>query len=87
MAGCYGKLQKTIKLSDVFKVKSIFAKRQEIFYVYKILEVTRKFGNCLGTHEVEYCQKTGGIWKQRGYIGGTARYGKWQDGMANGIKL
>ena len=48
--------------------------------------MTKKYGNWLRKHEVEYYQRTG-FWKQRGKIGGTARYGKGQDVMASDRKL
>ena len=50
------------------------------------MEMTGKYWNWLRKHEVEYYQRTG-FWKQRGKIGGTARYGKGQDVMASDRKL
>ena len=49
--------------------------------------MTGKYWNWLRKHEVEYCQRTGEIWKQMENIGGTAGCGKWQDVMTSDRKL
>ena len=38
-----------------------------------------KYGNWLMNHDVEYCKGTREICKQRRNIGGTTKYGKWQE--------
>ena len=44
-------------------------------------------GICWGSMKLNIFQMKGESWKQRGKIGGTARYGKWQDVMASDRKL
>ena len=46
-----------------------------------------KIWKWLGKHDVQYDQTTRRIWKHSGNIGGTARYGKWQNVMASDRKL
>ena len=63
-----------------------YGKRQEnIYLLYINLEMTGKYDNSLRKHEVDNCQRTG-FCKHRGKIGGTARYGKWQNVMASDRK-
>ena len=49
--------------------------------------MTGKQGNWAGMYEVENCQMTGEIWKQRRNIEGTASYNKWRDVMTSDRKL
>ena len=49
--------------------------------------MTGKYGKWLGKHDVQYYEKTRGIWKHSGNIGGTTRYGKWKNVMTSDRKL
>lgn len=80
--------QEIMILSQVIKMTAKYANRLYSFYVlYKNQEVKCKFKKLLAKHDVEYCQKTGEIWKQKEHIIGSARYGMWHDIMKNDKKL